>query len=104
MNGLEIIKAPETTVDQIADIISKPCPPEVPVSCDDISCKDCWLVWLTGAGLSEKTEPPTEQTAPSCERCPLQGKKREIIQLGTFLKEVRDYVSHPAHGRTSQSQ
>lgn len=104
MTGLEIIRAPGTTAEQIADIVSKPCPPEVPVSCDDVSCRDCWLAWLTGAGLPEKTEPPTEQAAPSCEGCPLKGKKREIIQLGKLLKEIKDYVSPPAHDRTSQSQ
>lgn len=104
MTGLEIIRAPGTTAEQIADIVSKPCPPEVPVSCDDVSCRDCWLAWLTGAGLPEKTEPPTEQAAPSCEGCPLQGRKREIIQLGELFKGISDYVNGGSPSRTSQSQ
>ena len=104
MIGLEIIRAPGTTAEQIADVVFKPCPPEVPVSCDDISCRDCWLAWLTGSGLPEKTEPPTEQAAPSCDVCPLKGKKREIIQLGELFKGVSDYVNGGSPSRTSQSQ
>lgn len=104
MTGLKLLKTPSTTAGEIADIVSKPCPPEVPVSCDDISCRDCWLAWLTGSGLPEKTEPPTEQAAPSCEGCPLQGRKREIIQLGELLKGVSDYVNGSSPSRTSQSQ
>lgn len=104
MTGLELLKAPSTTAGEIADIISKSCPPELPVSCDDISCRDCWLAWLTGAGLPEKTEPPSEQATPSCGDCPLQGKRRELIQLGKLLEEVGNYVKPPAPDRTSQSQ
>lgn len=104
MTGLELLKDPGTTAEEVVDIVSKSCPPELPVSCDDISCRNCWMAWLTGAGLPEKTEPPTEQATPSCGGCPLRGKKRELIQLGKLLKEVRDYVSPPAHDHTSQSQ
>lgn len=103
MTGLEFLKAPETTAGEIVDIISKPCPPEVPTTCDDISCRDCWLAWLTGSGLPEKTEPPTDQAAP-CEGCPLQGKKREVIQLDGLLKEIDTYLSEDSHDHTSQSQ
>ena len=103
MTGLELLKAPGTTVGEIADIISKPCPPEVPTTCDDISCRDCWLAWLTGSGLPEKTEPPSDQAAP-CDGCPLRSKKREVIQLGNFLKEIDEYVNEPDPSHTSQSQ
>lgn len=104
MTGLELLKAPGTTAGEIADIISKSCPPEIPVDCDDIFCRDCWLAWLTGSGLPEKTEPPTEQATPLCGGCPLQGRKRELIKLGRFLEEVESYVKPPSPDRTSQSQ
>ncbi len=104
MTGLELLKAPGTTAGEIADIVSKSCPPELPVSCDDISCRDCWLAWLSGTGLPEKTEPPSDQATPSCGDCPLQGKKREIIQLGDLLKGVSNYVNEGSPSRTSQSQ
>ncbi len=46
MTGLEIIKAPDTTMEQLADIISEHCPPVVPERCDKLSCRKCWLAWL----------------------------------------------------------
>ena len=55
MTGLELLKAPGTTAEEIADIISAPCPPVVPTECDRLSCRECWLVWLTtGAAAKEK--------------------------------------------------
>lgn len=54
MSGLEFLKAPDTTAGEIADIISQPCPPIVPGECDKLSCRECWLAWLTvGEPLSE---------------------------------------------------
>lgn len=47
MTGIEILKAPLTTAEQIADIISSHCPPLIPANCDRIACRDCWLAWLT---------------------------------------------------------
>lgn len=38
MTGLELLKAPETTAGEIADIISAPCPPTIPAHCDGVSC------------------------------------------------------------------
>lgn len=101
MTGLELLKAPEATAGEIADIISAPCPPIIPAHCDGVSCRACWLSWLTGEPIKEK-EPPDEQTAP-CGGCPLQGKKRELIQLGRLLKEVGEYVNS-SPSRTSQSR
>lgn len=91
MTGLELLKAPEATAGEIADIISAPCPPTIPAHCDGVSCRECWLTWLTGEPPEEKG-PSDEQTAP-CGGCPLQGKKRELIQLGRLLKEVGEYVN-----------
>lgn len=60
MTGLELLKAPETTASEIADIISAPCPPTIPAHCDGVSCRECWLTWLTGEPIKEK-EPPDKQ-------------------------------------------
>lgn len=43
MTGLELLKAPEATAGEIADIISAPCPPTIPAHCDGVSCRECWL-------------------------------------------------------------
>ena len=91
----------EATAGEIADIISAPCPPTIPAHCDGVSCRECWLTWLTGEPPEEKG-PSDEQTAP-CGGCPLQGKKRELIQLGRLLKEVGEYVNS-SPSRTSQSR
>ena len=104
MTGIELLRAPSTTAEQIADIIAEQCPPIAIAECDGLSCRRCWLAWLTGSGLLEKTEPPTEQAAPLCGGCPLQGRKRELIQLGRVLKEVEDYVKPLSPDHTSQSQ
>lgn len=77
MTGLEIIKASTTTAGEIADIISKPCPPVIPETCDRLSCRECWLAWLVTGEPPEEKGPSDEQTAP-CGGCPLQGKKREL--------------------------
>ena len=63
MTGLELLKAPEATAGEIADIISAPCPPTIPAHCDGVSCRKCWLTWLTGEPIKEKG-PSDEQTAP----------------------------------------
>ena len=39
MTGLEIIKSLGTTAGEIADIISQPCPPVIPETCDRLSCR-----------------------------------------------------------------
>lgn len=62
MTGLELLKAPEATAGEIADIISAPCPPVIPAHCDGVSCRACWLAWLTGEPLKGK-EPPDKRTA-----------------------------------------
>ena len=48
--GLETIKALDTTAGEIAEIISKGHPPFEEggaVACDLVTCKQCWLAWLT---------------------------------------------------------
>ena len=63
MTGLELLKAPEATAGESADIIAAPCPPTIPAHCDGVSCRECWLTWLTGEPIKEK-EPPDKRTAP----------------------------------------
>ena len=46
MNGLDLLRSPKTTADEIADIVSAQCPPVVPENCDAFSCRECWLCLL----------------------------------------------------------
>ncbi len=64
MTGLEILKAPETTAEQVVDIIVEHCPPMVPDRCDGVSCRACWLAWLTTGEPLVKKGPSDRQTAP----------------------------------------
>lgn len=64
MTGFELLKAPGTTVEGIADIVSAPCPPVVPTECDRLSCRECWLVWLTTGAAAKEKGPSDKQTAP----------------------------------------
>lgn len=59
MTGLEIIRDPGTTAEQIVDIVSEHCPPVVPANCDDLPCRECWLAWLTIG------KPPKENGDPT---------------------------------------
>ena len=64
MTGLELLKAPGTTAEEVVDIIAEHCPPVVPTKCDRLSCRECWLTWLT-TGEPPKAEGPSDkQTAP----------------------------------------
>ena len=124
MTGLELLKAPGTTAEEIVDIIAEHCPPVVPAECDHLSCRECWLAWLvTGeppreaetrthednldltrlrkllqemdAYVAQKEgEPPDERTA--------QEIGEELIRLKQLLKEIDDYVSGSSHDHTSQ--
>lgn len=64
MTGLELLKAPGTTAGEIADIISEHCPPVVPAECDRLSCRECWLSWLTTGEPPKASGPSDKQTAP----------------------------------------
>ena len=64
MTGLELLKAPGTTAGEIADIISEHCPPVVPTNCDPLSCRECWLAWLTTGEPPKAKGPSDKQTAP----------------------------------------
>ena len=49
--GIEIIKNPDITAGELANLLSGQCPPYAQgvgsVNCDDHSCRTCWLSWLT---------------------------------------------------------
>ena len=67
MTGLEILRNPDTTAEQIADIIAEHCPPAVPEHCDRLSCRACWEAWLTTGEPLKKEGPSDKQTAPESE-------------------------------------
>lgn len=94
MTGLELLKAPEATAGEIADIISAPCPPTIPAHCDGVSCRECWLTWLTGEPIKEK-EPPDKRTAPDEEGLHpnLVAFLRQRKHLLGVLEDVKDDVS-----------
>lgn len=93
MTGLELLKAPEATAGEIADIISAPCPPIIPAHCDGVSCRECWLTWLTGEPIKEK-EPPDKRTAPDEEGLHpnLVAFLRQRKHLLGVLEDVKDDV------------
>lgn len=64
MTGMEIIRAPGTTAEQIVDIIAEHCPPVTPEHCDKLSCRECWLAWLTTGEPPKEKGPSDKQTAP----------------------------------------
>lgn len=49
--GIEIIKQPDISAGELANLLSGHCPPYAKgvgfVHCDDHSCRACWLSWLT---------------------------------------------------------
>lgn len=85
MTGLEIIKASTTTAGEIADIISKPCPPVIPETCDRLSCRECWLAWLvTGEPPEEKGRPMNRR--PRAEGAPYRAKSASLFSSADFSK------------------
>lgn len=48
--GLEFLKALDTTAGEIAEVLGKGHPPFEPgtkVDCSHVTCRECWLAWLT---------------------------------------------------------
>ena len=76
MTGMEIIRAPGTTAEQIANIIAEHCPPVTPEHCDKLSCRECWLAWLATGEPRRKMGRPTSRRprtrkvcTPTSSRC-----------------------------------
>lgn len=119
MTGLEILRNPDTTAEQIVDIIAEHCPPAVPEHCDRLSCRACWLAWVATGRPPEKTE-PTEQPVASLDLTRLrkllqeldiyvterkgspsqratQSEAKELARLEQLLKEADDYITGRSH-------
>lgn len=64
MTGIELVKAPGTTAGELADILSKSCPPSGRVECDRHSCRECWLAWLVTGEPPKEKGPSDERTTP----------------------------------------
>ena len=105
MTGLELFKAPGTTAVEIADIVSNPCPPIVPETCDHISCRDCWLAWLktgeaaappmSGCVIPKKEEAPGNQVPPEWEQrwvttfgVDIEGKRYNSTELMAHIGKI----------------
>lgn len=71
MTGLEILRNPEATAEEITGIVSAQCPPIAPAECDRVSCRECWLAWLaTGEPSSKEETPPLTQVEKKCQEPP----------------------------------
>lgn len=100
MTGLEIIKAPTATAEEIAGIISEHCPPVVPGDCDRLSCRECWLSWLTTGEPPKEKGPSDEQTAPG-EEGMHPNLAEHLRREKRIQREVRQILSHLASGGRS---
>lgn len=103
MTGLELLKAPEATAGEIADIISAPCPPIIPAHCDGVSCRACWLSWLTGEPIKEK-EPPDKRTAPDDAPAYYHPPVKAIREAAERIREGRMEYAAEALTRRSDSK
>ena len=102
MNGLDLIRSPDTSAEAVADIVYLHCPPIGPASCEGVECRACWLSWLVTGSDENEARPSATQTAPQGE-CPLSGEGYELKKFNRFLAEINQYTCQfPA--RTYQSQ
>ena len=106
MTGLEIIRAPGTTAEQIADIVAEHCPPVTPEHCDKLSCRECWLAWLATGEPPKEKGPSDKQTAPDEEGLHpnLATYLRQHEHLLGLLADIRKDVALGAPGRTFRLQ
>lgn len=98
MTGLELLKAPDTTAGEIADIISEHCPPVCPAECDRLACRECWFSWLTTGEPPKAKGPSGKQTAPDEEGLHpnlVEMYAREQRRAKRMLKAYAAQVSPP---------
>lgn len=97
MTGIELIKAPGSTAGELADIISKPCPPSGVAECDRISCRECWLAWLVTGEPPKEKGPSNEQTTPGEEGLHpnLAERIRQQEKIWRKTREMLDALTHP---------
>lgn len=101
MTGLEFLREPKRTAEEVADVISNSCPPVIPANCDKVSCRECWLAWLmTGEplGVPENSAIIPERKEASAERTPLEWERRFVSSYGVNVGGKRyssqELVSH----------
>lgn len=87
MTGIEFLRAPGTTVEQIVDIIAEQCPPIAIAECDGLSCRKCWLAWLTMGEPPKETGPSDKQTAPVEAPTPYRPPHEAIRRATERVKE-----------------
>lgn len=55
--GLEFLRDPSHTIEEVAGAVSGNCPPVGLVHCDVTPCRACWMHWLeTGEALPHPEE------------------------------------------------
>lgn len=89
MTGLEIIRAPGTTAEQIVDIIAEHCPPVTPEHCDKLSCRECWLAWLATGEPPKEKGPSDKQTTPDEE-----GLHPNLVEMYAKAKRKAQRMLH----------
>ena len=111
MTGLEIIRAPGTTAEQIADIIAEHCPPVTPEHCDKLSCRECWLAWLATGEPPKEKGPSDKQTAPDEEglhpnlvEMYAKAHRRAQHTLHAYAACGSDATPHPSPEQNAQQQ
>lgn len=122
MTGLELLKAPGTTAEEIADIIAEHCPPITPEHCDKLSCRDCWMAWLVTGEPPKKVDTYKQPVAPldltrlrnllreldsyvadrkgSPSERATQSEDEELARLEQLLKEADDYITERSRDHT----
>lgn len=103
MTGLEIIKAPTATAEEIAGIISEHCPPVVPEDCDRLACRECWLSWLTTGEPPKEKGPSDKQTAPGEEGMHpnLKALYEQHFRMEKRVQKEVEAILHCFHARSS---
>lgn len=106
MTGLELLKAPGTTAEEVADIVSEHCPPVVPTECDRLACRECWLSWLATGEPPKEAGPSGKQTAPDEEGMHpnlVEMYERHFRRQKQVAKEMRAILTAP-HAPPSHGQ
>lgn len=98
MTGLEFLRASGTTVEEIADVVSAPCPPYgSAIECDHVSCRERWLAWLTTGEPPKEEGPSDKQTAPDEEGLHpnLAEQIRRQRKIWKMTCEMLEALTHP---------
>lgn len=85
VTGLEIIKASTTTAAEIADIISKPCPPVIPETCEPALLPGV-LAGVAGHGRAAEEKGPVDEQTARAEGAPYRAKSASLFSSADFSK------------------